>query len=217
MREEFDDYQREEQQRSLLEAEMAQGETILWQGAPQGRVKVQGAGVLRVFGLFWLGFSLFWELSALSPLFTGNLMGIFFPLFGLPFVGVGVWLVFLQPRRLRRQMESALYAVTDRRGMVPVSYTHLDVYKRQGEGHADAQAGKAARPGPDGQQAQIADGDAGGRQRRLHHGQQRFAVGEAVGEIGFIDKLAVPQHSGPGRPAGGIERKGDQRLSLINI
>ena len=118
MREEFDDYQREEQQRSLLEAELAPGETILWQGAPQGRVKVQGAGVLRVFGIFWLGFSLFWELSALSTLFTGNLMGIFFPLFGLPFVGVGVWLVFLQQRRQRRQMESALYAVTDRRAMV---------------------------------------------------------------------------------------------------
>ena len=36
MREEFDDYQREEQQRSLLEAELAPGETILWQGGAPG-------------------------------------------------------------------------------------------------------------------------------------------------------------------------------------
>ena len=71
MREEFDDYQREEQQRSLLEAELAPGETILWQGAPQGKIRIRSADLLRVFGLFWLGFSLCWELPILLALFSG--------------------------------------------------------------------------------------------------------------------------------------------------
>lgn len=122
MREEFDDYQREEQQRSLLEAELAPGEAILWQGAPQGKIRTRSADLLRVFGLFWLGFSLCWELPILLALFSGYLMGIVYFLFGLPFVGVGIWLAFLRPYRQRREIESALYAVTDRRVIVLTTY-----------------------------------------------------------------------------------------------
>ena len=65
MLEEFDDYQREEQQRGVLEAELAPGETLIWQGAPRGRIRVRGTWLVRLCGIIWL---VYWLSEALPLL-----------------------------------------------------------------------------------------------------------------------------------------------------
>ena len=65
-------------------------EQVLWTGMPEkGRLFTGQDFVLLPFGIVWLAFSLFWEVAALkssAPLFSS--------LFGLPFIGIGVYLVF---------------------------------------------------------------------------------------------------------------------------
>lgn len=65
-------------------------EYILWKGKPEKGALFTGADLFTtLFSLFWLGFSLVWEIIAITsgaPLFFG--------IFGLPFVAVGVYLLF---------------------------------------------------------------------------------------------------------------------------
>ena len=114
MQEEFERYREEEEERSRLLAELAPGETVVWQQSPARGAQAGARAFSWIFGLFWLGFSLFWFAGALGAAQLGG-FGLVFPLFGLPFIGVGIWLVFVLPRRQRRQFASTVYAVTDQR------------------------------------------------------------------------------------------------------
>ncbi len=69
----------------ILEAD----EKIVWQGQPDGAFRLRGKNIaISVFGLFFLGFSLFWTIMA------GVGSGQFMPSFvGLLFVFVGLFLV----------------------------------------------------------------------------------------------------------------------------
>lgn len=70
---------------------LAPGETILWQGRPSGQVTFAGLDARRtIFGLFFLGFALFWTFGAVSH--TGEAptpARLLFPLFGLLFIYQG--------------------------------------------------------------------------------------------------------------------------------
>ena len=89
-------------------------EQVLWTGMPEkGRLFTGQDFVLLPFGIVWLAFSLFWEVAALkssAPLFSS--------LFGLPFIGIGVYLVFgvfIQRLRLRGR---TFYAITNKKIMI---------------------------------------------------------------------------------------------------
>lgn len=89
-------------------------EMVLWRGEP-GRVRVLGGQdlFLVAFGLFWLGFSLFWEFMVFQ---AGNQPVML--VFGLPFIAVGLYLVFgrlIQRVRLRGQVQ---YMVTSKKLLV---------------------------------------------------------------------------------------------------
>ncbi len=65
------------------------GEHILWKGRPEkGNLITRKDFIMIPFGLFFLGFSLFWEYSALQS------AGASFGLFGIPFVLVGLYMAF---------------------------------------------------------------------------------------------------------------------------
>ncbi len=69
-------------------------ENIVWQGQPDGKFRLRGKNiVISVFGLFFLVFSLFWTVMAASAGQMPVGMRLLFPLFGLPFVLVGLYLV----------------------------------------------------------------------------------------------------------------------------
>lgn len=79
-----------------LETELCPGERLLWAAQPKGGFHLsRGDGFLIPFGLAWLGFSIFWMVLAWrAPNSAGSeTLNIVFPLFGIPFVLVGLYLV----------------------------------------------------------------------------------------------------------------------------
>ncbi len=73
------------------------GEKILWQGRPAPGIRVSATGIVMTgFGIFFFGFAIFWTYMASTGVSqSGQPAGaLFFPLFGLPFLLFGVYLVF---------------------------------------------------------------------------------------------------------------------------
>ncbi|MGA9139556.1 MAG: PH domain-containing protein [Methanocella sp.] len=101
---------------------LSPGEKLLWSGQPPGKLLVFRASDLALmpFALFWTGFSLLWEFAALAGVLSGgfDLFSLCFPLFGVPFVLIGVYLLFgrfVMDVVTRRR---TYYALTDRRVFV---------------------------------------------------------------------------------------------------
>lgn len=95
------------------------GEKILWQGRPDGRVRVRIGDLFQtVFGVFFLGFAIFWTVMAAFMTSQGGGppgFRIFFPLFGLPFIAVGAYLVFGRFLWSAYQRRHTWYTLTDKR------------------------------------------------------------------------------------------------------
>jgi hypothetical protein len=95
-----------------------EGETILWQGRPDGAVRFTGGLKDSAIGLFFCGFSVLWMTMAsrlsdrAPPLFKA------FPLFGLPILAMGLHMVagrFFWDAYRRR---NTWYTLTDRRAFI---------------------------------------------------------------------------------------------------
>lgn len=109
-------------QRSPIDGLLSHGEKVLWRGKPPQRLVILNAGDLFIipFFLFWTGFACFWEAMAIGGFLEGGMggAGICMPLFGLPFVAIGFFMLggrFVGDVLVRR---STHYAVTDRRVMI---------------------------------------------------------------------------------------------------
>jgi hypothetical protein len=75
---------------------LAPDEDILWQGQPHTAINWRGLiNPLTLMGVFFTGFSLFWIGMAFAM--TANTDAPFpfnvFPLFGLPFLAIGLWML----------------------------------------------------------------------------------------------------------------------------
>lgn len=110
----FDEFEQYEQQRQAYSTGidrfsqyLMNGEDILWQGESQkgGGWITNGIGLFqKMFGVFWLGFSLLWTFIATMG---GGIMG----LFGIPFIAVGIYILFGKSRK-------KYYAITNRRVLI---------------------------------------------------------------------------------------------------
>ena len=90
---------------------LAPGEVILWRGKPgKGNLFVQQDIFLIPFSIFWCGFAVFWEVTVLvsgAPFFFG--------IWGIPFVCVGLYIVFgrfLWKAHIRKH---TAYVITNRK------------------------------------------------------------------------------------------------------
>jgi len=105
---------------SILSAELGSGERLLWSGRPRGglRLRPQDA-VLIPISLLWGGFAIFWEVMALTMTAKAPMpIRLVFPLFGLPFVAMGLYLMvgrFFVEARVRSR---TVYGVTNRRILI---------------------------------------------------------------------------------------------------
>jgi hypothetical protein len=103
-----------------LAGELESGEPLLWSGKPDNRRWLyQQDWFLVPFSVLWGGFAIFWEVSVLSSAAARS--SVVFPLFGVPFVLIGLYLMvgrFFARRWIRRR---TLYAVTDRRAIAIAS------------------------------------------------------------------------------------------------
>lgn len=95
------------------------GEKLLWEGAPATGLRFRPSDIfLTLFGVFWLGFSLFWTFMAGTMGAAAGGGFSLFGLFGLPFVAVGIYLVggrFFWDSYARSRTR---YALTDRRAII---------------------------------------------------------------------------------------------------
>ena len=95
-----------------VRAELAPGEKALWSGQPrQGLFLVPMDGLYVPFTVFWFGFAVVWTVGASAG-------GVFFQLWGIMFVCIGVYLLvgrFFGDAAMRA---ATIYAVTDRRLLV---------------------------------------------------------------------------------------------------
>lgn len=103
-----------------LQSTLEAGEWLLWSGQPKQGLLFRPSDLLLVpFSLMWGGFAIFWECMALHITSRGGhspgAIQYVMPLWGIPFVLVGLYLIggrFFTDRIVR---EKTIYGVTDRR------------------------------------------------------------------------------------------------------
>jgi hypothetical protein len=102
--------------RNRLAAELDPGERVLWTGKPSAPGWFQRQDwVLVPFSLMWGGFAIFWEVAALSS--RSARQSVLFPLWGIPFVLMGLYLIVGRLYVRRRTLERSVYVLTDRRAL----------------------------------------------------------------------------------------------------
>jgi hypothetical protein len=102
---------------SILTQQLDTGERLLWSGQPRGGIRLRGQDVFLIpFSLMWGGFAIFWEFMAVTMTSKApGPFGIVFPLFGLPFVCVGLYLIFGRFFIDARSRARTFYGVTNER------------------------------------------------------------------------------------------------------
>jgi hypothetical protein len=99
------------------------GERILWAGQPAPGVAFWSSVGIWLFAIPWLAFALVWEVLALGVFFNtgigkvegpGGILSYVFPLFGLPFVLIGLGMVG-KPLWKAHKAKRMVHVVTDKR------------------------------------------------------------------------------------------------------
>lgn len=96
---------------SFLSQYITSEERILWQGRPEKGNLITRRDILLIpFSIMWLGITVFWELSALQ---SGA--GIFFILWGIPFICIGLYMLFGRFIYSSYMRDKTFYAITNRK------------------------------------------------------------------------------------------------------
>lgn len=103
-----------------LKRELEPGENLVWKAAPDSKAFSRGQKGLRVFGMIFGGFALFWMGGAYAMISFSSKSGppSFFPLFGLPFLIIGCVMTFGTGWAARRRAARSVYGLTPRRAIV---------------------------------------------------------------------------------------------------
>lgn len=89
--------------------DLSEDESLLWTGQPRPGLFFQAQDLfLFPFGIFWLAFSIFWTFMAAQA-------SVIFALFGIPFVLVGLMLVFGRFFVDALSRNKTIYGITDQR------------------------------------------------------------------------------------------------------
>jgi len=116
--------------RQALERELASDEAVQWYGWQLGRIDPRHF-VIYVFAVPWTAFALAWTGIAATAVGMSDQegLGLFtwaFPLFGLPFIAVGAWML-ARPFIPLWERGRVLYVVTNRRVLKLVAGRELTI------------------------------------------------------------------------------------------
>ena len=100
------------------DAYLDRGERLLWEGEPAAGLRFRASDLpVSFFGLFFFGFAVFWTYMASGAMSMPGGFGYIFPLFGLPFLTVGFYLLvgrFFWDSYVRSKTR---YALTNKRAI----------------------------------------------------------------------------------------------------
>ena len=97
-----------------MQQELQRGETLLWAGQPHKGILFRTADAMLIpFSIMWAAFAIYWESSVIS-------MGapFFYMLWGIPFVLVGIYIVFGRFILDAKQRDTTYYGVTNERVII---------------------------------------------------------------------------------------------------
>jgi hypothetical protein len=99
---------------SVIREDLRRDERLLWSGQPPQGMRLRAADAFLIpFSIIWGGFAIFWETMVVvkgAPLF--------FMAWGIPFVIVGLYLIFGRFWVDARQRVQTYYALTDSRVII---------------------------------------------------------------------------------------------------
>jgi hypothetical protein len=99
---------------SEIRNEITKNEKLLWTGIPSQGIIFRASDVFMIpFSILWCGFAIFWETSVI----TTN-APFFFKLWGIPFVAVGLYIVFGRFLLDSKQRKGTYYGLTDSRVII---------------------------------------------------------------------------------------------------
>lgn len=111
-------------QHQQINAELEHGEKVVWIGQPNPARFARSGLFVFLFGIPWTAFAVFWIGMAVWITHGGAhktngpaLFGILFPLFGIPFVMIGIWML-TTPARMKRDAKKTVYVITNRRAII---------------------------------------------------------------------------------------------------
>jgi hypothetical protein len=107
----------------IINKELASDEKLLWAGMPKQGTIFKGSDVLMVpFSLLWGGFAIFWEYMALTMVPKAQNapdgFALLFPLFGIPFVVIGLYMIFGRFIYDAKKRARTYYGLTDQRAII---------------------------------------------------------------------------------------------------
>jgi hypothetical protein len=106
-----------------LRKELATGERVVWSARPDPK-RMRVVFWIWAFALPWTLFALVWEASTVAMMVAGvvkndpnvSWLMLIFPIFGLPFIGVGLWMMN-KPFVALADARQTIHALTNRRLM----------------------------------------------------------------------------------------------------
>lgn len=109
----------------MIDSELSSGERVTWSGQPLPARLARRAIPVVLFGIPWTAFAIFWTVSASRMTNHGkteaggifSFFHVFFPLFGLPFVLIGLGLLS-SPYWAWRMAKRTAYVLTNKRAIV---------------------------------------------------------------------------------------------------
>jgi hypothetical protein len=138
--------------REQVQTYLRPAEELLWCGRPDPAVLFgPGEAFMIPFSILWLAFAIFWESGVI-----GSRAGLFFAIWGIPFIAVGSYAVLGRFIYKRISKKRTVYAITRNRAIIiagqvfsdmPFGYVPVTV-RRSGDGnHASVTFGDlSARP-----------------------------------------------------------------------
>jgi hypothetical protein len=103
---------------AVLLSELGPGERLLWAGQPGPGGLAKNTWPMALFAIPWTAFALTWVALALAGARAlGHVLAYAFPLFGVPHLAIGFWMLS-GPLRARARARRTVYAVTDRRALI---------------------------------------------------------------------------------------------------
>ncbi len=108
---------------TIIQRELDPDEELLWAGRPKQGIVFRSGDIFFVpFSLLWGGFAIFWEIMAIKAVPVGMKKGelevIIFPVFGIPFVAVGLYLIFGRFFVDAMRRKRTFYGLTNKRVII---------------------------------------------------------------------------------------------------